>query len=58
MYYIKMKCQRMVGQCPTYPIGCAVADIKGLIKISFFIFNPRMGRFRYPKVVTGLAAVA
>ena len=25
MYYIKIKCQRMVGQCPACPIGRAVA---------------------------------
>ena len=25
LYYIKMKCQRMVGQCPACPIGRAVA---------------------------------
>ena len=26
MYYIKIKCHRMVGQCPVCPIGRAVAD--------------------------------
>ena len=26
MHYIKIKCQRMVGQCPACPIGRAVAD--------------------------------
>ena len=27
MYYIKMKCQRMVGQCPACSIGRAVAEL-------------------------------
>ena len=31
MYYIKIKCQRMVGQCPACPIGRAIADTNIII---------------------------
>ena len=32
MYYVKIKCQRMVGQCPACPIGRVVADWAALVE--------------------------
>ena len=35
MYDIKIKCQRMVGQCPARPIGRAVAVSKAKLVENF-----------------------
>ena len=39
MYYIKIKCQRMVGQCPACPIGRAVAGIIIIFPVELYYLS-------------------